>query len=127
MQIAASYIRDYVYFNRLYAMIHDYFRLYAIVLLQKPKRLYAIMIIALAHKKQLFHLFRSRDYDYFTYFFQHILFLLLRLYTIMCIFFFRKLSGYCTHYLFEMNYCDYFSRANYHRHDVYYAHYRTII
>ncbi len=79
---------DYVYFNRLYAIItiiYNYIRLFAIILLQKPKRLYPII---------------SKD-DHFTYcttiislnFFLHILLpvRLSQLYTIMCIIFFRKL------------------------------------
>ena len=85
-------IRDYVFFNRLYAIMHDYFRLYAIILLQKLERLYAI--ISLSHKRRLFHLFH---YDYFTYFFRNILLRLLRLYAIMCIMF---LSYYYNDYLF---------------------------
>ena len=36
-------IRDYVFFKRLYAIMHDYFRLYAIILMQKVQRLYAII------------------------------------------------------------------------------------
>jgi hypothetical protein len=83
-------IRDYDVFNRLYAIMHDYFRLYAIILLQKLERLYAI--ISLSHKRRLFHLFH---YDYFTYFFRNILLRLLRLYAIMCISF---IASYYMHY-----------------------------
>jgi hypothetical protein len=83
-------IRDYVFFNRLYAIMHDYFRLYAIILLQKLERLYAI--IALSRKRRLFHLFH---YDYFTYFLRNILLRLLWLYAIMCIMF---ITSYNMHY-----------------------------
>ena len=104
--------------NALYAIMHDYFGLYPIILLQleKPnlKRLYAI--ISLSHKRRLFHLFH---YDYFTYCFRNIL-LRFKLYMIICIIF---IASYYAHYLFEMNSCDFFFRANY----AYYAHYRTII
>jgi hypothetical protein len=34
------------FFNRIYSIFHDYFRLYAIFLLQKPKRLYAIIALS---------------------------------------------------------------------------------
>jgi hypothetical protein len=52
------------FLNRLYANMPGYFGLYAIILLQKFKRLYEI--ISLSHKRRLFHLFH---YEYFTYFF----------------------------------------------------------
>ncbi len=61
-------ISDYFYFHRLYAIIYDYSRLFTIILLQKPKWLYAI--IALSPKRRLFHFLH---YDDFTYFFRHIL------------------------------------------------------
>jgi hypothetical protein len=37
-RVTIMIIRDYVYFNRLYAIMYDYFGLYAIILIQKPKR-----------------------------------------------------------------------------------------
>ncbi len=112
-------IGDYFYFNRLFKIIHDYFRVYAIFLLQKPKRLYAI--IALSPKRWLFLLFH---YDYFTYFFRHILLRSLRLYTIICMIFYRKLL-YALYYLIWINrtIAIIFFRANY----VHYAHYLSII
>ncbi len=61
-------------------IMHDYFRLYAIILLRKLEQSYAI--ISLSQKRRLFHLFH---YDYFTYYFRNILLRLLQLYTIICI------------------------------------------
>jgi hypothetical protein len=42
-QVEIGHGYDHFYFNRLYALSHDYFRLFELILLQKAKRLYAII------------------------------------------------------------------------------------
>ncbi len=47
-------IHDYAFYHRLYDVCHNYVTIIAIILLQKPKRLYAI--IAISPKRRLYDL-----------------------------------------------------------------------
>jgi hypothetical protein len=89
---------DYTHYRTI---IYDHFRLFSIILLQKPKRLlYAI--IAFSPKRRLFHLLH---YDYFTYLFRHIYYCTYCEYTRLCSLFLSQ--AILRIILFEMNYCDY--------------------
>jgi hypothetical protein len=79
-------VRDYYYFNRLYAIISDYFRLFPIILLQNRKRLYAIIpkddnfhycttIISLIFSTYIIAIM----HDYVHYFYRKLLYVLFHL------------------------------------------------
>ena len=100
--------------------MHDYFRLYAIILLQK-------VVKNPNDYTRLFH-YLTED-DYFTLHFttiislifsEHII-VIIAIIVIICIFLLKAIQVIRI-VLFEMNYCDYFSMANY----VHYAHYFAI-
>ncbi len=107
-------IRDYVYFNRLYAIFHDYFRLYVIILLQHPN-----------DYTRLLH-YLTKD-DYFTYF-TTIISLIFSAYIIAIIAIIHDYVHFLLQAITHMIYLRWiiaiiFFGANY----VHYVHYRTII